>query len=176
MATAKETEKKNITGLDNATNRKDAELDLVSALLEAASYREADDNIVEAEIKRKGKVLFCVNVHPIGETETRLARKRATTMMPHPDNKKLPQIEKEFNNAKFKSWVIYLATTEEDQAKIWGNTTVMGKFQLHEPWESIDVLLTVGEKNKLFELVTKISGLDDDEDVVDQETFQQSAD
>lgn len=175
MAT-KETEKKNITGLDQASDRKGAEMDLVTSLLEAASYREADDNIVEAEIKRKGKVLFCVNIHPVGETETRQARKKATTMIPHPDNKKLPKIEGDFNNAKFKSWVIYLATTEEDQAKIWGNATIMGKYMLHEPWESIDVLLTVGEKNKLFELVTKISGLDDDEDVVDQETFQPSAD
>lgn len=174
MAT-KEIEKKDITGLDQASNRKDAEYDLVTSLLSAAEFRTSEENIVEAEIVRKGKYLFSVNVHPIGDEDTRFARKKATVMMPNPENKKMPPIEKEFNNAKFKSWVIYLATTEEDQNKIWNNSEVMTKFGLKEPWESIGVLLTGGEKNRLFNLVTKISGFDDEE-FGDEETFQQSAD
>lgn len=173
MAT-KETEKKSITGLDQASNRKEAEYDLVTSLLSAADYKTDDDNITEAEIVRKGKYLFSVHIHPIGDEDTRFARKRATVMMPNPDNKKLPPIEKEFNNAKFKSWLIYLATTEEDQKKIWGNSEVMRKFDLKEPWESIGVLLTGGEKNRLFNLVTKVSGFDDEE-YGDEETFQQGA-
>ena len=50
----------------------------------------------------------------------------------------------------------------------------MQKYNLMEPYESVDVLLTMGEKRKLLDLVTKISGMDDDEDeeVVDEETFQ----
>lgn len=170
---ANENEKKSVTGLDQATNRKEAEFDLVTALLSAAEYRNSEDNITEAEIKRNGNVLFSVHIHPIGETETRTARKKSTSMMPNPENKKLPPIEREFNNAKFKSWVIYLATVEEDQQKVWGNSQLMKKYSLAEPWESIDTLLTVGEKNKLFDLVTKISGLDDDDDeaYTDEETY-----
>lgn len=171
----KEIEKKDITGLSQATNRKDAEYDLVTALLSAAEYRTDDDNITEAEIKRNGKYLFSVHIHPIGDEDTRLARKKATLMMPNPENKKLPPIEKEFNHAKFKSWVIYLSTTEEDQKKIWGNSQVMNKFDLKEPWETIGVLLTGGEKNRLYNLVTKVSGFDEEE-YGDEETFQPSAD
>lgn len=170
-----EIEKKSVTGLDQASNRKEAERDLVSALLSAAEYKDSEDSITEAEIKRNGEVLFSVNIHPVSDTDTSFARKKATIYMKNPNGKGLPPIEKEFVNTKFKSWVIYIATTEEDQQKIWGNSAIMQKFGLAEPWESIDVLLTVGEKNKLFDLVTKISGLDDDEEgeeVVDKETFQ----
>lgn len=168
IMTSKENEKTSVTGLDQATNRKDAEYDLVTALLEAAEFKTDENAITEVEIKRAGKYLFSVHIHPISDPDTRFARKKATKMMPNPTNKKLPPIEKEFDNAKFKSWLIYLATTEEDQQLIWGNPAVMQKKALGEPWESIDALLTLGEKNKLFDTVAEISGIDDDDN--DEET------
>lgn len=171
MAT-NETEKKNVTGLDTAGNHKEAAYDLVTALLEAAEFKNDDDVLKEVEIKRAGKYLFTVHIHPISDPDARFARKKATIYMPNPNNKKLPPIEKEFNNSKFGSWLIYLATTEEDQAKIWGNPQVMAKKGLMEPWETVDALLTLGEKRKLLDLVTSISGMDDDdEDFVDQEEY-----
>lgn len=163
MAT-NETEKKNVTGLDNAANRKEAEYDLVSSLLAAANFQTDDGQITEVEIKRNGKFMFAFHIHPISDTDARTARKKATKMMPNPNNKKLPPIEKEFNNSIFGSWLIYLATTEEDQAKIWGNAQVMTQKGLMEPWESVNVLLTMGEKKRVLDLVTKISGMDDDDD------------
>lgn len=159
-----ETEKKNITGLDTADNRKEAEYDLVKSLLEASEYKTAEDAVTEAEIKRNGKYMFSVHMHPISEADARFARKKATKYMPNPNGKKLPQIEKELDTAKFNSWLIYVATTEEDQQKIWGNPAIMQKYGLALPVESIDVLLTLGEKRKLADLVTDISGLDDEED------------
>lgn len=169
----KETEKKSVTGLDQATNRKEAEYDLVTALLEAADYKTSDDCITEAEIKRQGKFLFSVHIHPISESDARFARKKAGIMMNNPNGKKLPQIEKEFDTSIFNSWLIYLATTEEDQKKIWGNPQVMTKFGLKFPYETVDVLLTLGEKRELADLVTKISGMDEDEDDEDNETIDQ---
>lgn len=173
MAT-NETEKKNVTGLESATNRKDAEYDLVTSLLAAADFKNADDQITEVEIKRAGRYLFTVHIHPISDPDARFARKKATVYMPNPVNKKLAPVEKDFNNSKFGSWLIYLATTEEDQQKIWNNPAIMQKFGLMEAWESVDVLLTLGEKRALLDQVTSISGIDDDEDeeYVDEETFQ----
>lgn len=163
MAT-KETENKNVTGLDTATNRKETEYDLVSSLLAAADFKVSDDNITEAEIRRNGEYLFSVHMHPISEPDARLARKKSTTYMTNPNGKKLPPIEKDFDTAKFNAWLIYLATTEEDQQKIWGNQQIMQKYNCMQPVETIDILLTLGEKRKLADLVTDISGLDDDED------------
>lgn len=172
MANIENEEKKDLTGLDLASNRKDAEYDLVKSLLEAADFKVADENVTRVDIKRSGKFMFAVSMHPISEPDARLARKRATIYMPNPNGKKLPPIEKDFDTAKFNSWLIYLATTEEDQQKIWGNPAIMQKYGLAQPYESIDVLLTLGEKRKLADLVTEISGLDDDEDENnDQEEF-----
>lgn len=166
-------EEKKITGLDTAENRKEAEYDLVKSLLEAAEFKTSEESVTEVEIKRNGKFLFTVRVRPLSDPDTRLARKKATTYMPNPNGRKLPPIEKDFNNATFKSWIIYLATVPEDQEKVWGNSAIKEKFSLAERWESIDVLLTLGEKNKLFNLITEISGLDDDdEEEMDEESFQ----
>lgn len=170
-----ETEKKSVTGLDTASNRKDAEYNLVEALLGAAEFK---NDTTEVEIKRNGKYMFSVHIRALSDSDTRFARKKATIYMDNPNGKKLPKIEKEFDNAKFKSWLIYVATTPEDQEKIWGNEEIMRKFHLSYPFESIDILLTAGEKLELFNQVTKISGLDDDEagdeeteDTMDEEEY-----
>ena len=175
MAT-KDTEKKSVTGLDHAENRKEAEFDLVTNLLKAADFKSSDESITPVDIKRYGEFLFTVHIHPVSDSEVAAARKKATTYMPNPNGKKLPPIEKEFSTSKFTSWLIYLATTEEDQQKIWGNQQLMQTHGLMQPWESIDVLLTFGEKQKLNETVYKISGMNEDElndeEEVDVETFQ----
>lgn len=164
-------EKETVTGLEMAENRKEAEYDLVKALLESAEYKTAQENVTIADIKRSGKYMFSVHLHPISEPDARMARKKATSYMPNPNNKKLPPVEKEFDTAKFNSWLIYLATTEEDQQKIWGNPTIKEKYGLAQPVESIDVLLTLGEKQKLADLVTEISGLGDEEETMNEEEY-----
>lgn len=169
---SKATENKEITtGLEQASNKQEAEYNILTALLEAANYKTSDDNITEVEMKRNGKFMFNVHIRPLSEEDTRLARKKATSYMPNPNGRKLPQIEKEFNNAKFKSWLIYLATTEEDRQQIWGQAVIMQKFGLMEPWESIDVILTAGEKNRLMEEVYSISGFDEEEEETDNVSF-----
>lgn len=164
-------EERDITGLDQATDRKEAEYDLVKALLEASEFKTDEDAVQEVEIKRGGKYLFTVHLHPINEPDATMARKKSTVYMPNPNGKKLPPIEKDRNTAKFNSWLIYLATTEEDQEKIWGNRAIMEKFNLAQPYESIDCLLTLGEKQKLVELVMDLSGLSDDEEEINEEEY-----
>lgn len=169
-----ETQNSNITGLQTASNRKEAEYDLVKSLLEASEFKTSDDNITEVEIRRNGKFLFAFHIHPISDLDARTARKKATTYMPNPNGKKLPPIEKDFNNTTFKSWLVYLATTPEDQEKIWGNSSIKEKYNLTERWEAVDILLTLGEKTKVIETITEISGLNEDgtqEDDMDEETF-----
>ena len=165
-------ERTSVTGLDQATNYKEAEYDLVKSLLEATEYQTDEDNITEVEIKRNGKFFFAFKIHPLSEPNVRLARKKATTMMDNPQGKKYPKIEKEFDSSVFNSWLIYLATVPEDQELIWNNKSVMSKHNLMQPQESVDKLLTVGEKRRVSDLVTKISGLDDEEDgTMDDEEF-----
>ena len=98
---------------------------------------------------------------------------------PNPTNKKLGKIKVDQDNAKLASWLIYLATTEADQEKIWGNKQLMSRYGLMENWESIDTLLKKGEKDDLLEQVFTISDMndeDDDEEKMDEETFQSTSD
>lgn len=93
----------------------------------------------------------------------RIARKKATSYMRNPQGAKYPPIEKDFNPSLFNSWLIYLATTPEDQQKIWGNKSIKDKFGLMENVESINILLLLGEKTALSDKIIEISGLDDEE-------------
>lgn len=174
---ANKEEKQNVTGLDAAVDRKEAEYDLVTALLEASSFKTAEDSITEATIARNGKFLFMVRIHPIGDNDVRQAQKQAGIYRDNPTNKKLGKVKVDSDAAKLASWLIYLATVDEDQEKIWGNKQVMGKFGLMQPWETIDYLLKKGEKDKLLEQVFEISGMNDDEDdeQMDDETFQSAS-
>lgn len=172
-------ENQNVTGLDTALNRKEAEYDLVTALLEAADYRNSDEEILEVEISRRGKFLFTVRIHPLSDSDVKHAQKQAGVYKPNPTNKKLGKVKVDQDNAKLASWLIYLATIEEDQEKIWGNKQLMSKYGLMENWESIDTLLKKGEKDGLLEKVFEISDMNDDEDEeekMDEEAFQSSTD
>lgn len=181
MATTNE-EKKNVTGLDTAIDRKETEYDLVTSLLEAADYKNSEDEITEVTIARNGKFLFHVHIHPISDADVKFAQKKAGVYKPNPANKKLGQIKVDQDNAKLASWLIYLATTEEDQDKIWGNKQVMSKYGLMENWECVDTLLKKGEKDDLLEQVFTISGMNDDDDdedgeeKMDEETFRTTSD
>lgn len=150
-------------GLDKTTDRKGAEYDLVTSLLAAADFRNTAEAVTPVEIRRGGKYYFTVHIRPISGDEVRQARKKATTYGKNPQGVKYPKIETDFNSGLFDSWLIYLATTPEDQEKIWGSKAIKDQYGLMENVESIDVLLLYGEKAALSDKVVEISGLDDDE-------------
>lgn len=172
-------ENKNVTGLDTALERKEAEYDLVNSLLAAADYKNDEDEILEVEISRRGRFLFSVHIHPISDADVKYAQKKAGVYKPNPANKKLGLVKIDQDNAKLASWLIYLATTEEDQEKIWGNKKIMSTYGLMENWESIDTLLKKGEKDDLLDHVFTISDMNDDDDEeeqMDEETFRNTSD
>ena len=175
MATDKEN--KSVTGLDLAPDYKEAEYDLVKALLEASAFKTDENSITEVTIARNGKFLFKVRIHPLSDADVREAQRKAGIYRPNPNNKKLGTVKVDTDSAKLGSWLIYLATVEEDQEKIWGNPAIKQKFNLMQPWESIDCLLKTGEKNKLVDTILDISGMGDDEDEeeMDVETFQSAS-
>lgn len=170
MAT-KNTEKESVTGLGEipANEYKDAEYDLVTSLLEAADFKNSEDSILKVNISRSGKFFFAVRIRPLSDDEISRCRKNAGIFKNNPTNKKLGKIRVDTDNAKFGSLLIYMATIEEDQEKIWNNPAIMKKFSLMEPWQSIDVLLLAGEKDDLLEHVFKLSGMRDDDDDENEE-------
>lgn len=138
---------------------KQEEYDLVASLLEAAEFKNNESLIKEVHIKRNGIFYFMLHISPVSDKEVSLARKKATT--------RKKKGEPEFSSSTFNSWLIYLSTIEEDRAKIWGNPAVKSKYGLGLPVEAIDVLLTAGEKIDLADLVYGISGMQDDQNTLE---------
>lgn len=146
--------------------QEDAEYNLLEALLAAADF---ENDVTSVEIRRGGKYYFTVHIRPLSDEETRIARKKSTKMVKNPAGKRLPKVEGEFNDVLFNSWIIYLATTDEDKKQIWGNKAFMDKFDILDPVLTIDKILTFGEKTALADKVAEISGMDDDDDMTDEE-------
>ena len=168
MASNTKETKKNVTGLDQATNRKAAEYDLAAALLKAAGYKTSDDNITEVNIERNGEFLFALHIHPLSDDDINQANKKATKYAPHPQGKRYGKIEVGFDKALSKSWLIYLATTDEDKQQIWGNPALKA-IGVMQPVDAIDKLLLAGDKNKLLNEIATISNIDDDDFADDED-------
>lgn len=167
-------EEKVVVGIDDAKNPVAAEEDFVKGLLEAAAYKENknDDELKEIEIIRGGKKLFGFNVRPISSDEFYEARKKGAKFVKNPAGKRLPLIEseKDFDTAKFHSWLIYTATIDKDKEKVWNNSAIKNKYNLMQPVESVPVLLKMGEMNKAVDIIMDISGIGsdyEDEDTVE---------
>ncbi len=173
---AKELEKESITGIDTASDRKAAEYDLLEALLEASEYKNDVENIATVNITKGEKVLFTVRLHPLSEPDVRKARKAATSYVKNQKNKRFVK-EEEFNTSTFNSWLIYLATVDEDRERVWDNKGFMKQHGLMQGWESIDKLIPFGKKRQMAELVLEISGMnDEDDEMVTDEQFRESDD
>ena len=99
---------------------------------------------------------FCV--HALTGNDARAAKKKASTRIPNPMNKKLPPIVKEINEVAYQSYLIYLATTVEDKKKYWDNPTFRDKFGVMESYELIDKVLLPGEKAQVLDVIDTLSG------------------
>lgn len=160
-----EKEMKDYTGLSQAPaqDQRFAEEDLLASLLAAAGFKDSEESVTQVEVKRGGKVYFTVHLHPVADDDIRAARKKSTKYGKNPLGAKYPPIEKERDSKKFNSWLIYLATTQEDQRKIWGNPALLEKLELVEPADAVDALLLAGEKDRLVDVITDLSGYNEDE-------------
>lgn len=163
MSEVKENPVEQAIGSLPAKERPMAEKELLSNLLAAANYRDSEEAVEEIKISRKGTHFFDFRIRPLDANEIRAARKKATKYMPNPKGSKLPPVEKERDTGKFYALLVYKATVDEDRQKIWDNSTIMAKFDLMEGWETVDILLLPGEKDRIVDIITENSGYGDDE-------------
>lgn len=136
-------------------NVEEQEYNLLESLLLAA---EDSNALTPIRIERNGVYRFTVHVHAVTEKDKEAAHKKASKYMPNPAGKNLPLIEKETDKALYRSWLIYLATSDEDKKLIWGQKAVKDKYGLVQDVESIDILLKSGEKDALLDVIAELSG------------------
>lgn len=139
------------------------EADIIKGLLEAANYKEDEDNLQPIEIKRNGKLFFNFTIRPLGEDELLSIRKLCVKMYKNPAGKNLPKIEGDVDLSMFRSRKIYAATVEKDRKLLWDNPQVKQAFKekgisILEGWEMVDKTLMAGEKDHLSDVIDEISG------------------
>lgn len=141
--------------------------DILKMLVSASEYKKDADQIVTISIRRDGKpVVPPFRVHPLDEKDIDLAHKKSTRFGPNPQGRRLPKIELETDTGLENSWIIYLATVDEDKEKLWNNPTLIRGLQAAHPEvifakgsegaQMIDLVFKPGEKsyamNKVIEM------------------------
>lgn len=136
------------------------EKDILRGLIEAGQEKDSTAAYERIQIKRAGVLKFEFRIRPLSEEESVKCREHATRYAPR--KRGMPKQEIETNQAKFRSWLIYAATVDEDRAKTWDNKTAQETFGVLQGVDMIDAVLLSGEKDRIIDRINDISGYGDD--------------
>lgn len=137
------------------------EFDIMANFLKAAEMVEKETKTIE--IRRKGELLLRFKIRAVTGPDMRRAQKAATTYIPNPKMKKL-KIESDRDQVVYESYIIYIATVEEDRKKLWDNTALKQKFNVMQGHELIDKVLLPGEKDAVIDQINTLSGYNTDDE------------
>lgn len=138
------------------------EQDILRGLIEAGTEKDNESAYRKIQIKRGGVLKFEFRIRPISEEESLACHNHATKFAPR--KKGQPKREIETNSAKFRSWLIYTATVDEDRAKTWDNRQAQEALNILQGVDMIDAVLLSGEKDRIIDVINEISGYGDDMD------------
>lgn len=133
---------------------------LFRGLIEAGSEKDSKDAYRQIQIKRAGVLKFVFRVRPLSEEESVACHDHATKFAPRKRGQ--PKREIETNAAKFRSWLIYTATVDEDRVKLWDNKKAQEALGILQGVDMIDAVLLSGEKDRVIDVINDISGYGDD--------------
>lgn len=136
------------------------EKDILKGLIEAGREKDSEANYERIQIKRAGVLKFEFRIRPLSEEESVQCREHATRYAPRKRGQ--PKQEIETNAAKFRSWLIYAATVDEDRAKTWDNKKAQEALGVLQGVDMIDAVLLSGEKDRIIDRINEISGYGDD--------------
>jgi len=139
---------------------------LLNGLMELANEKEQNTGCEKIQIKRKGAVIIEFRVRPISEDESQDCWRKATKYTPY--KKDQPRKALDTDTALYRSYLIYFATVDEDRDKVWDNKQFMAAKQIFKGVDVIDMILNAGEKARVIDIIDRISGFDDDEDLNEQ--------
>lgn len=143
------------------------EFDIIANFLKAAEMVETVTKKIE--IKRNGELLLRFRIRAVTGPDMRRAQKAATSYIPNPKMKKL-KVESDRNQVIYESYLIYLATVEEDKKNYWDNQKLKEKFDVMQGYELIDKVLLPGEKDAVLDQINILSGYNlEDGDGEDEE-------
>lgn len=136
-----------------------SEQDILRGLIEAGTEKDNESTYRKIQIKRGGVLKFEFRIRPISEEESLACHDHATKFAPRKKGQLKREIET--NSAKFRSWLIYTATVDEDRKKTWDNKQAQEALDVLQGVDMIDAVLLSGEKDRIIDVINEISGYDD---------------
>ena len=131
---------------------------ILTGLLEAANYDNAEEEVHPVEIVRNGKTLFKFRIHPLSEEAFSRCRKKYTN---YKRNKQIGiKFAEDTDTTRYRSQIIYEATVKEDREAVWDNRQAWKKLDCLTAVDLIDKVLKAGEKDAVIEKIEMISGYD----------------
>lgn len=164
-------ENKQNTEAQNKENRKELlqnEPNIIDGLRRLRSITEEEaltQRIHIGDMENDGKELFSFRIRPLKETEFEKARDKAKAKRPDDFG------NRPVDEAKYRAHLIYLATVDEDKAKIWDNPEVLNMFDTNFYYDVIDAL-PAGYKLKIQNAIERLSGYGLNQDVIDVEELK----
>lgn len=140
--------------------------DIISGLIQAAESVKNDKALIKIKRYNAGKkadeVLFSFRVRVMTEDEMEEIRERYRTYKHNPRTGQ--SVVDKFDNNRFVSEVIYIATIPEDRAKIWENPVIKKNYNILNNVDVVDTLLKPGEKDQASNVIMKLAGFTGEED------------
>lgn len=131
---------------------------IVNALLESSNYLKDNGEYRKISIPRKGKIMFSFTVRPLNDDEWSKCRRQ--------NLKNRGKRNEELNNPRYASQAIYMATLEDDRAKIWDNKAVWDKLNCASGVDVVNSVLKIGEKVQILDIIQDLSGYGDELDEI----------
>jgi hypothetical protein len=138
------------------------------SILQALLAMDSEGDAAKAEkypieIRRNGRVMLEFHVRPISEAENQQCFHKASKYTKARGYGQPRQLI-DTDQARYRSWIIYTATTAEDRKAIWDNPAAMKQMHIFEGVDMIDRILHQGEKVKVIDKIDEISGFNDSPD------------
>ena len=137
------------------------ESDILRGLIEAGREKENENAYEKIQIRRGGVLKFEFRIRPLSEDETNACLDHASKFAPR--RKGQPKRKIETDLAKFRSWLIYTATVDEDRKKTWDNKQAQEALDILHGVDMIDAVLLAGEKDAVISRIDEISGYGSDD-------------
>ena len=136
------------------------ESDILRGLIEAGREKDSESSYEKIQIRRGGVLKFEFRIRPLSEDETNACLDHASKFAPRKRGQ--PKRRIETDQAKFRSWLIYTATVDEDRKKTWDNKQAQEALEILYGVDMIDAVLLAGEKDAVLERIDEISGYGSD--------------
>jgi len=137
------------------------ESDILRGLIEAGREKENENAYEKIQIRCGGVLKFEFRIRPLSEDETNACLDHASKFAPR--RKGQPKRKIETDSAKFRSWLIYTATVDEDRKKTWDNKQAQEALDILHGVDMIDAVLLAGEKDAVISRIDEISGYGSDD-------------